>query len=356
MIKTRGKNMKNHLLGLSDNGNRKREDIMKEEISKEVQDLLENNKKIEICEALHGHTANSDVCSRCGAMVNLNTNRGKDKVLMKSLFYRAVKKMPVTRMIDNIWTYDSKRDYKISTYVEAGKYLIDHVVPKIKNKKIIHDTISAAFVMGYYSKDRYKAMGIEYDPPGEVIDRAVMSRYTVNIMRGVDNFVDRKYDKEQIDELFFFDENIPIKDQFDYVNVILMIAPEYFSRKMTELYEQKKFKKLKIFGNIFITSYVFKDVDSRFTPFIAASEINLLAKDPILSEYKQEIIDSYKYLDLDNGDDEIGKNLILLSNIPQSEKKEHRMISLIDNTYRKSDISEREIKKMPSLRFIPSNK
>lgn len=303
---------------------------MKLEISNEIKEMIGNNKKIAICETFGVHNENSHgYCKNCGAYINVYSGVPKDERGLQMLFYMAIHGRPLEFYIWALSIYEEDREFRLSKYIEVGKYLIDTAPP---DRTLLKHRVQTAFIFGYVPEDN----SLSSDEIKNWIDTqkqgvSMLTRYTVNRTRDRDFFRYRKYDREQIDELMFYDENIPLgNENFLSSNAL---DSEYFSIKMTELYKAGNFKKLKHLISLVINHSNVNRIDSRFIPFLSDECLCRIKDVKALAEYKDEIIDSYKYFQTTNNGLN-AKNIytkelaVTLSQIYQRKKGKPKMVNL----------------------------
>ena len=295
-------------------------------INNNVAEILERSKKMDLCDTLNTHNAGDDgICKSCGMIVDPHHYVYLSDRTLTSLFHFAMRSDMMAYDISNIQHDSEKRDYSLNKYIDAGKYIIDSIKENTKGARRMQ-IIAALF--GYINKDKSDGITRDEYMMSKLFDRALMTRYTINYMRLSRHFDYRDYDKEQIDELIFFDENIPMLSEF-HICENIAVDSEYFSKKMSELYKEKKFGKLKNILSLIVNTKIFKSVDSRFIPFLSPRTLYSIYDKRVLAEYKNEILEMFKYHNEDVTDSFILKLVVRLAKTNCIEKRSNKMIKLI---------------------------
>lgn len=259
--------------------------------------LLDWVKAVDVCSVLNGHSNLRGMCPTCGLHVGESPVPG-DKVwhYYASIFYRSVKGDKFNFFENAI--DESGRDFQLKEFIEAGKYLIDNVYPNRTSGSNKLSVLASAAALGYIKDGMPEAMLNKIS--SLVPNSFIASRSTFKIVGLNKALGAKKYDKEQIDEMF--DSNpgswLRIRTSYGRPYSFKITDRKYFLKKMDELYEVKRFEDLSVICNIFMFPKVFTNIDSKYFPFLSSQMICMATKSNkrLLRLFKKDILNNIKYI------------------------------------------------------------
>lgn len=267
--------------------------------------ILDWVKKIEICEVMHGHKGKYGMCPHCGLPMDmLNASINNPELYYITVFYRALKGKYISSI--NYSIDETDREYTLKEWADAGKYLIDNILPKYRFKKSKNgqwareNIVSAAAILGYVDPSLPKNQR-------ELIQACARIQFvaTADMFPRIGNketLASKKYDREQIDALFDSDINrweVTKRDN-DRTYKYTITDKDYFFTRLNELYAQDRISEFAIICNIMINRSTFKEIDSKYFPFLSSQEILITSETSpsLLAIYKNDILNNVGYLPL----------------------------------------------------------